>query len=140
MRGVLSCQFHFWQPSSAQTASKNERPGFSRTRLAADEEWPILRAHTPPESMKLGALKHYEVLRPLGRGGMGEVYLALDTTLGRQVAIKVLPEDLAAHQDDLDRFAQEARTVAALNHPNIVTAVVSQWTVGGVLGVGNGRR
>ena len=52
---------------------------------------------------------------------MGEVYLALDTSLGRHVAIKVLPAQLAADQDELDRFAQEARTVAALNHPNIVT-------------------
>jgi len=67
---------------------------------------------------KLGA---YEVLGPLGSGGMGEVYLARDTKLGREVALKVLPTDVSADPDRLSRLQREARTVAALNHPNIVT-------------------
>jgi eukaryotic-like serine/threonine-protein kinase len=62
----------------------------------------------------------YEILSPLGAGGMGEVYRAHDTRLGRDVAIKVLPESLERDADRLRRFEQEARAVAALNHPNIV--------------------
>ena len=62
----------------------------------------------------------YEIVSTLGVGGMGEVYRARDTRLGRDIAIKVLPESLANDADRLLRFEQEARTIAALNHPNIL--------------------
>src|SRR5262245_47186792 len=61
----------------------------------------------------------YAVGAQIGAGGMGEVYRATDTRLGRDVAIKVLPASLAQDPDRLARFDREARTLAALNHPNI---------------------
>ena len=63
----------------------------------------------------------YEILAPIGAGGMGEVYRAKDTKLGRDVALKILPVHMAIDRDRLARFHREARAVAALNHPNVVT-------------------
>jgi serine/threonine-protein kinase len=65
------------------------------------------------------SISHYRIIKKLGAGGMGEVYLAQDTKLDRKVAVKVLPADLAANQDRMRRFVQEAKAAAALNHPNI---------------------
>ncbi len=66
-------------------------------------------------------LHHYQVLSLIGSGGMGEVYLAQDTRLGRKVALKLLPAVFTGDRDRLRRFEQEARSVSALNHPNILT-------------------
>jgi len=64
-------------------------------------------------------LGRYEIRSKIGAGGMGEVYLAQDTKLDRKVALKVLPADLASDADRMRRFTQEAKSAAALNHPNI---------------------
>src|SRR6185295_6617849 len=64
-------------------------------------------------------LGRYEIRSKIGAGGMGEVYLAHDIKLDRKVALKVLPAELAANQDRMRRFVQEAKAAAALNHPNI---------------------
>jgi eukaryotic-like serine/threonine-protein kinase len=66
-------------------------------------------------------LAHYTIIRPLGKGGMGEVYLAEDKKLDRQVAIKVLPERLRQNPERLERFRREAKAAASLKHPNIAT-------------------
>jgi serine/threonine protein kinase len=66
-------------------------------------------------------LGRYEIIGPIGAGGMGEVFRARDPRLGRDVAIKVLPAAMAQDPDRLARFKREARAVAALNHPHIVT-------------------
>src|SRR5436309_9999277 len=66
-------------------------------------------------------LGRYEIRSKIGEGGMGEVYLAQDSKLDRKVALKILPADVAAHQDRMRRFVQEAKAASALNHPNIIT-------------------
>src|SRR5258708_21478618 len=80
----------------------------------------------PPDPAKMPLfagqrLGSYEVLAPLGAGGMGEVYRARDTRLGRDVAIKVLPSDGFADETRRQRFVREARAASALSHPHIVT-------------------
>ena len=89
---------------------------------------------TPPDEFAAGALAgkqkspiigrtlgHYELRSLLGSGGMGEVYLALDTRLGRKVALKLLPVEFTRDRERVWRFKQEARAASALNHPNIIT-------------------
>ena len=74
----------------------------------------------------------YEITAPIGEGGMGQVWRATDTTLGRQVAIKILPDAFAADPDRLARFEREAKTLASLSHPHIA-AIYAVEKSGGTL-------
>src|SRR5215813_9093400 len=144
--GQIEKVFH-----SALERALRERAAFLDEACAGDEELrhdleTLLAAHERPESRfeaifeaikaevaadpidedKIGSmagmtLGRYRLLSPLGAGGMGEVYQALDTRLDREVAVKILPARLADNPDAMRRFEREAKAVAALSHPNILS-------------------
>ncbi len=102
----------------------HERAGSFIEKPALEvEAWSLAnqRGDAGNESMLGKTVGRYRVLAPLGVGGMGEVYLAQDTVLGRKVALKLLPAYFTKDRERLRRFEQEARSASALNHPNIVT-------------------
>ncbi|HEX8650668.1 MAG TPA: protein kinase [Pyrinomonadaceae bacterium] len=107
-RGVLSVL-----DSYERAGSFMERPAIEEgAQLFADET----------DGLREGdVVGQYKIIRQLGRGGMGEVYLAHDVKLGRTVALKVLPHELASDRQRMQRFEQEAKTASSLNHPNILT-------------------
>jgi serine/threonine protein kinase len=99
--------------SAEQAGSFIESPAIKLVAvlLADDQSGTLIGQH----------IGHYEIISLLGRGGMGEVYLAKDKKLDRQVAVKILNEKLSGHESNLQRFISEAKAASALNHPNILT-------------------
>src|SRR5262245_24780049 len=83
----------------------------------------VARQTAPKQSASLAGqtVGHYEVRTLVGSGGMGEVYMAWDRRLDRTVALKILPSDVAADPDRMQRFVREAKAASALNHPNVAT-------------------
>jgi eukaryotic-like serine/threonine-protein kinase len=97
-----------------------EGPDFFLASDPCDDAQKSLSVKVETGYMKPASLGPYEILSPLGAGGMGEVYRAKDTRLGRDVAVKILPHKLADDPQALARFETEARAIAALSHPNIL--------------------
>jgi len=112
--GALAYQTQMNQVLSAQMEG---RETISADTLAQDPV-ALPREVTIPSGTKLG---RYQIRSKIGAGGMGEVYLAEDTKLDRQVALKVLLNEVAGDEDRVRRFVREAKAASALNHPNILT-------------------
>ena len=98
--------------------SSHDQAGDSIEAMAAEAATEMLAVDRAIAGKQIG---HYQVLSSIGRGGMGEVFLAQDTALGRKVALKLLRSDFTRNEERLRRFRQEARAASALNHPNILT-------------------
>ena len=98
--------------------SSHDQAGNSIEGMAAEAATEMIANDRAIVGKQIG---HYQVLNHIGRGGMGDVYLAQDARLGRKIALKLLLTDLTRNEERLRRFRQEARAASALNHPNILT-------------------
>src|SRR5947208_7000911 len=114
----MTSVFRLFLQKSGLSRSKSDRIAatFGNSKTATGINPKMGSALSP--GAKLG---RYEIRSHIGTGGMGEVYLAQDLTLGRNVALKVLPEDVASNRHRMQRFVQEAQAASGLNHPNIIT-------------------
>ena len=98
-------------------ASSDEAESFMESSAAKE----VVSRIIEPKNLAAGtSFGHYEIVKQIGAGGMGEVYLAKDMKLDRKVAVKILNEKFAAHESNLNRFIREAKAASALNHPNIL--------------------
>ncbi len=100
-------------------ASHEQAASFIAAHAIEDAAHLLVGGASGPHQRRL--IGYYRLLALLGRGGMGEVYLAIDTRLGREVALKLLPAEFASDAERVKRFEREARIASALNHPNILT-------------------
>ena len=98
--------------------ASHDQAGDSIEAMAAEAATEMLENERAILGKQIG---HYQILKGIGRGGMGEVFLAQDTRLGRKVALKLLRSDFTRNEERLRRFRQEAQAASALNHPNILT-------------------
>ena len=105
----------------ARDSGAIQRECFSVKSLPRFGHEELMSGHSGRLSLVGRTLAHYRINTAIGAGGMGEVYRATDMKLGRDVALKILPPDVASDPERLARFQREARAVAALNHPNVVT-------------------
>ncbi len=102
-------------------ATAEQTGGFIDTPAYEAAAPELVSALEQPQLAEETIIGHFRLFRLLGKGGMGEVYLAQDLNLERQVALKFLPAESTANPDSLRRFTQEAKAASALNHPNIIT-------------------
>src|SRR4028118_2208755 len=98
-------------------ASYDDAESFMETPAAAEVASLIIE----PKNLEAGkCIGHYEIIKQIGAGGMGEVYLAEDKKLDRRVAVKILNEQISQHEANIERFIREAKAASSLNHPNIL--------------------
>ena len=116
-----SCSHDQMLRSEVESLLASDQSGWKLIERAAFEVAAPLLVNEQPQLTPGQTFSHYEIVNLIGKGGMGEVYLAYDQKLHRQIALKLLPSDFTINDERLHRFQQEALTASVLNHPNIIT-------------------